>query len=566
MGEILDTASKLDQEFIENIQNREKQRETNSRGSSEDPRRILREYECYDKLGYSFSTRKKWTILTIIFITQLSMNFNASAYPHAIPLIAKEFGVSTQAANTSQMIFLVSYGFGCELWAPWSEEYGRWRVMQLSLLFSNIWQILGGLAPNFGTIIVARFLGGMSLAGGSVTLGVVADMFDPIDHGYAVAFIVLSSVCGSVIGPIFGGLMQEHLSWHWNFWIQLIFNGVAQILHFFIVPETRSSVLVDREAKRRRESGEDPTIYGPGEDKKMDFHHVFTTWVRPFHMFVCEPIVLFCSLLSGFADHLIFICNQSFGPIFMQWGFSITAQGLIFIAVLVGYLLAYVFHVVDVFYQKRDVEKIANSPRGPERRLLLLLYLVPWLAIGLFGFAWTSMGPAYTPWIAPAIFAALIGIANYSIYMATIDYMVAAYGPYASSATGGNGLARDVLSGIAAMYANPLYDNIGGKFHYQWASTLLGCLAILCTIPIYIFYWKGPEIRDKSKFAQELSQTFEDDRGHRGLDKAGRPSFESYRKPIAGDSGLESYQKPTTNMRDLESYNKPTTELHDFNA
>lgn len=138
MGEISDTASKLDQEFIENIQNREKQRETNSRGSSEDPRRILREYECYDKLGYSFSTRKKWTILTIIFITQLSMNFNASAYPHAIPLIAKEFGVSTQAANTSQMIFLVSYGFGCELWAPWSEEYGRWRVMQLSLLFSNI--------------------------------------------------------------------------------------------------------------------------------------------------------------------------------------------------------------------------------------------------------------------------------------------------------------------------------------------------------------------------------------------------------------------------------------------
>lgn len=44
---------------------------------------------------------------------------------------------------------------------------------------------------------------------------------------------------------------------------------------------------------------------------------------------------------------------------------------------------------------------------------------------------------------------------QYGIYMATIDYMVAAYGPYSASATGGNGFARDFLAGIAAMYSTP---------------------------------------------------------------------------------------------------------------
>lgn len=39
--------------------------------------------------------------------------------------------------------------------------------------------------------------------------------------------------------------------------------------------------------------------------------------------------------------------------------------------------------------------------------------------------------------------------------MATIDYMVASYGPYSASATGGNALARDFLAGIAAMYSTP---------------------------------------------------------------------------------------------------------------
>lgn len=39
--------------------------------------------------------------------------------------------------------------------------------------------------------------------------------------------------------------------------------------------------------------------------------------------------------------------------------------------------------------------------------------------------------------------------------MATIDYMVASYGPYSASATGGNALARDFLAGIAALYSTP---------------------------------------------------------------------------------------------------------------
>lgn len=114
--------------------------------------------------------------------------------------------------------------------------------------------------------------------------------------------------------------------------------------------------------------------------------------------------------------------------------------------------------------------------------------------------------------------------------MATIDYMIASYGPFSASATGGNALARDLLAGVAALYATPckffhcifsviftdpvraVYENIGGKYHLEWPTTILGCLAFLITIPIYIFYWKGPAIRKRSKFAQILAS----DRAARG--------------------------------------------------
>lgn len=83
--------------------------------------------------------------------------------------------------------------------------------------------------------------------------------------------------------------------------------------------------------------------------------------------------------------------------------------------------------------------------------------------------------------------------------------MVASYGPYSASATGGNGFARDFLAGIAAMYSTPFYEHVGKSHKLEWPSTILAGIALVVTIPIYIFYWKGPYIREKSKFAQVLA-------------------------------------------------------------
>jgi hypothetical protein len=173
----------------------------------------ITEDDCYEELGYCFSNRKKWYILTVIFWVQVSMNFNTSLYSNAIGGISEDFGVSLQAARAGAMIFLVTYAFGCELWAPWSEEFGRWPILQLSLFLVNIWQLPVALANNFGTVMVGRALGGLSSAGGSVTLGMIADLWEADKQQYAVAYVVFSSVGGSVLGPIVGGFTEEFLDW-----------------------------------------------------------------------------------------------------------------------------------------------------------------------------------------------------------------------------------------------------------------------------------------------------------------------------------------------------------------
>ena len=96
--------------------------------------------------------------------------------------------------------------------------------------------------------------------------------------------------------------------------------------------------------------------------------------------------------------------------------------------------------------------------------------------------------------------------------MATIDYLVASYGPYAASATGGNGFCRDFLAGIAALYATPFYENIAPGTRYQLVIPTLilsGIGAILC-VPVYVFYFKGAFFRNKSSWAQELEKEREE--------------------------------------------------------
>ena len=132
--------------------------------------------ECDGELGINFSCKRKWSYLLVVFLVQISMNFNTSLYSNGIGGIAEEFHVSDKWARAGAAFFLIMYAFGCEIWAAPSEELGRWPVLQMSLLLVNLFQLPVVLAPNFACLMVGRSLGGLSTAGGSITLGMVADM------------------------------------------------------------------------------------------------------------------------------------------------------------------------------------------------------------------------------------------------------------------------------------------------------------------------------------------------------------------------------------------------------
>lgn len=297
-------------------------------------------------------------------------------------------------------------------------------------------------------------------------------------------------------------------------------------MHAVMVPETRSTVMMDKIAKKRRKEGEKNgkpvNVWGPNEltafKDRFSMREILVTWIRPFRMFLTEPIVLVLSLLSGFSDALVFMFIQSFALVYKQWDFATFAIGLAFCSIGVGYFLAWFSFIPAI---KRNIKERHEKPDDEiaqyESRLWWLLYTAPCLPIGLIGFAWTSTGPPIH-WIGSMVFAAIIGIANYAIYMATIDYMICAYGPYSASATGGNGWSRDFLAGILTLPATPFFQNIPNSSdpnHLAYASTILFCIAAVLVAAVYVIYWKGPVLRKRSPFAQQLSAARQETGGRR---------------------------------------------------
>ncbi|KAI1407546.1 MFS general substrate transporter [Hypoxylon sp. FL1857] len=480
--------------------------------------KILTENDCPDVVAYSWSKWKKWRALTIIFLVQISMNLNASLYANAQSGIVKEFHVSFMAAVSGAAVFLVMYAFGCELWAPWSEEFGRKLVLQASLFLVNAMCLPVALAKrtrSFAAILVGRAFGGLFSAGGSVTLGVVADMFTLPHQEKPLAFIVLSSVGGSIIGPIIGGFIEEGLDWTWAIWIQLIVGSFVQLLHLFLVPESRSSVLLDRHAKKLRKSKLNETekninVFGPTETMTWREYLVpkelWALWTRPFRMFATEPIVSILSTLSGFSDALIFMQIQSLGRVYRLWGFTTTQIGLAFIPIGIAYIIGYLLFLPVIGRNRRLRAEFPGKEHAQyESRLWWLLYTAPLLPIGLLIFAWTSTPEVH--WVAPMFGCLLIGIANYTIYMTTIDYMVASYGPYSASATGGNGFARDFLAGCLTWAADPYYNAFSFSYGIQAANTVLAGISLILVAATFVIYIKGPSMRKRSPFAQSLRES-----------------------------------------------------------
>lgn len=103
----------------------------------------------------------------------------------------------------------------------------------------------------------------------------------------------------------------------------------------------------------------------------------------------------------------------------------------------------------------------------------------------------------------PTVGLALVGFGIMVIITAVDMYITDAYTKFAGSAIAAVALGENLFAAWLPLATHSMYTSLG----FQWASSLLGFVALLLTLAPIVLIWRGESIRRKSKFIQAASSS-----------------------------------------------------------
>jgi EmrB/QacA subfamily drug resistance transporter len=165
-------------------------------------------------------------IVLSIFLAALESTVVATAMPKVVEHLG---GIHIYSWVFSG--FLLTSTVAMPLWGRLSDLFGRRSTYLAGLMIFLLGSALSGASRTMGELIAFRALQGLG-AGSLLTIGmtIVADLFGLERRARLQGY--LSGVWGvaSLLGPLVGGLLADHASWRWVFYVNLPFGVVAMAL------------------------------------------------------------------------------------------------------------------------------------------------------------------------------------------------------------------------------------------------------------------------------------------------------------------------------------------------
>jgi EmrB/QacA subfamily drug resistance transporter len=139
----------------------------------------------------------------------------------ALPTIAADLG---RLSDVSWVVtaYVVAAAATMPLWGKLSDRHGRKRLLEAALALFLGASALCGVAQDITMLIISRTVQGAA-AGGLMTLAMAAvgDLVAPRERGRYQGYIASTFAVATVVGPLIGGLLVDHASWRWVFYVNL---------------------------------------------------------------------------------------------------------------------------------------------------------------------------------------------------------------------------------------------------------------------------------------------------------------------------------------------------------
>jgi EmrB/QacA subfamily drug resistance transporter len=189
-----------------------------------------------------FMNRQRWTLVAVglaTFMTYLDNNI----VNVAIPDIQRELGLSTAGIEWVVSGYILTFAGLLLAGGRLADAFGRRRLFLAGLAVFTTASLLAGLAAGPGTLIAFRALQGIGAAAVTpTTLAIISATFtEPRERNAAVGIWGGVGALALAVGPLLGGLLTQHASWEWIFWINVPVGVATIALGAWAIRESRES-------------------------------------------------------------------------------------------------------------------------------------------------------------------------------------------------------------------------------------------------------------------------------------------------------------------------------------
>ena len=157
----------------------------------------------------------------------------------ALPTFQKDLQVadySTVAWTVTAYTLALATVIPLTGWA--ADRFGTKRLYMMAILLFTLGSVLCAAANSIGMLIAFRVVQGLG-GGMLMPLGmtIMTRAAGPQRMGRLMAILGVPMLLGPILGPIIGGYLIEHASWHWIFLINVPLGLIALIYAWFILPK-----------------------------------------------------------------------------------------------------------------------------------------------------------------------------------------------------------------------------------------------------------------------------------------------------------------------------------------
>jgi EmrB/QacA subfamily drug resistance transporter len=173
------------------------------------------------------SDREIHSILVGILLAMFLAALDQTIIATALPTIGRDLG-DLEHLPWIVTVYLLTSTAVTPLYGKLSDTYGRRSVLLVGILIFIVGSVACALAPTLMVLVLARGLQGIG-GGGLIALGqtIIADLVPPKERAKYQVYFAAVFMGSSLLGPVLGGFMAEHLHWSSIFWINLPLGGLA---------------------------------------------------------------------------------------------------------------------------------------------------------------------------------------------------------------------------------------------------------------------------------------------------------------------------------------------------